>query len=270
MHVSPDAEQRLHEDIDVLLVRLDPIKVAEQGLVTGVDLEHRQDVELVALQLHQLVLVREIDDRRVRLTGDQRRNPVRRAGHVGALAEFDVELVLNDICDRICPAATGMQHDRLTIQILKLAIFLRGHREEFQLRELEDDADRGPRTLHGGIGRSEADIHLAAENGLNCEFLIGERGPLVVETVCLRPVESDEECRKLIRRRFGKGNADLVRLGRRDRHHGDERNGEAERDRRFENSIHCFLPLFTFGPLVTFGRGSRGWGFSPLCRKQTF
>ena len=105
-----------------------------------------------------------------------------------------------------------MQQDRLSVEIFKLAVFLRCDRKEFQLRQLKDDTDRGLRFLHGRIGGAEPDIHLAAEDCLNGQFLVCERSPLVFEAVRLGTVQRNKEGCNLVRRRFGQCDPDLTRL----------------------------------------------------------
>ena len=193
---------------------LNPVEIAEQRLVAGLDVEHFQHVEVArGFAAHQLVLVRQVDDRRIRPTAQKCGHAVRRARHVGAFAECDAHPVFDHVGDGIGAAAARMQQDRFAIQVLERAVFLRRHREELQLGKLEDDPQRRFGALHRRIGRAEADIHLAAQHGLNGQFLVRERGPFVVEAVGLGAVQRDEERRQFVRRRFGQRDPDCVGLG---------------------------------------------------------
>ena len=113
-----------------------------------------------------------------------------------------------------------MQHDRLTIKVLQGAELFRGHREEHQTRQLEDDPNRSLGPLHGGIGRTKGDIHIAAQNSLNGQFFFGEGGPFIVHPVRLGAIQRHEESGHFIRRRLSQRNADGFGLRGRHKHRG--------------------------------------------------
>jgi hypothetical protein len=85
----------------------------------------------------------------------------------------------------------------------------------------EETPHRRLGALHHRIGRAEADIHLAAQDRLDRELLVGKRGPLKFEAHLLRPVQRHEYVGEFIRRRLGERNPELFSLRR--RRHAEKR-----------------------------------------------
>ena len=134
-----------------------------------------------------------------------------------------------------------MQQDRLAIQVFKRAVFCGRNREEFQLAELKDDANWGFSPLHGRIGRAETDIHLAAQNCLDGQFLVRKRGPFVIQTVGLGAVKRHKESRKFIGWRFSQRDANFVSIG------SAKRKSKHQRNRRSDDG-HLANELFHLSP----------------------
>ena len=152
-------------------------------------------------------------------------------------------------------------------RILERAVLLGGHRKELELGELEDDPHRRLRALHGRVGRAEPDVHLPAQHRLDGQLLVRESGPFVVEPVGLRPVERDEEGRKLVGRRFGQRNPDPVRLRGGDGQPENDRQHHRRHGRLPENVRHHLNLPVPF--LHACGRSSTARRVGCVCRRVT-
>ena len=73
----------------------------------------------------------------------------------------------------------------------------RDDREEDERGDLEEIAQRNVGLLDDRVGRADADIHLPADDGLDRQLLLGERGELVVQPALLGALERDQECERL-------------------------------------------------------------------------
>ena len=82
--------------------------------------------------------------------------------------------------------------------------------EEPGRTQLAEDPQRGARPLDQGVRRAEADVGLAADDGLVGEVLVGQLDQLDVDALVAHPLEGDEEGQRLHRLDVAEGDPDLV------------------------------------------------------------
>src|SRR5918996_3300291 len=210
---APHGQYLFEQDLNGLLVLLEPLDVAEHRLVAGVDLGNREFVESAGFLAHHEVPVGDVEDGGRHVSTQERRSPHFRTGHVADLAELDALGLFNEPSQRLRGGAARVNCERLTVERLPVGVRRHvGDREEACDLQLAEDPYGGGGALDQTVRGTEPDIGLPADDRLVGEILVGQLVELDLDITFAHPVERDEQGERLDRLDVTQRDADGSRI----------------------------------------------------------
>lgn len=185
-YLARGLHQFLDQDVDVGGVVLQIVCGREKRFVRGAEILDRQDDELSGGFGLERAPVGGVDDRRLDGSLEQRVAANLGTRDIADVAELDAVVFRHQQHDRLGAGTARLHGDFLPVEILPLLVeFAVDHGKEAQRRYLREDTDRHAHFLDQSIGRADANIGLAADNGLGCQILVIENDELDIHAAFL-------------------------------------------------------------------------------------